>query len=101
MVVGEHAVVGADLPAGAITFGQLYDTFPFDNRLVRISITAEALEQGIANGEFKANWNAKEFGIKAFAMIEGGSLISRVSGSNDQINIIINAIKREIEEHSI
>jgi len=39
----------ADLPAGAITFGQLYDTFPFDNRLVRISITAEALEQGIAN----------------------------------------------------
>ena len=39
----------ADLPAGAITFGQLYDTFPFDNRLARISIAAGSLEQGIAN----------------------------------------------------
>jgi len=59
------------------------------------------IEQGIANGEFKKDWNAKEFGIKAFAMIEGGSLISRVSGSNDQIKVIVNAIKKEIEEHSI
>ena len=39
----------ADLPKGPITFGQLYDTFPFDNRLVRVSLSAGALEQGIAN----------------------------------------------------
>ena len=39
----------ADLPNGPITFGQLYDTFPFDNRLVRVSLNASALEQGIAN----------------------------------------------------
>jgi len=39
----------ADLPNGPITFGQLYDTFPFDNRLVRVNLTAGALEQGIAN----------------------------------------------------
>ena len=39
----------ADLPGGPVTFGQLYDTFPFDNRLVRVNLPAAALEQGIAN----------------------------------------------------
>ena len=32
-----------------MTFGQFYDTFPFDNRLVRVELTGDALEQGIAN----------------------------------------------------
>lgn len=39
----------ADLPAGPLTFGQLYDTFPFDNRLARVQVNAGVLEQGIAN----------------------------------------------------
>jgi 5'-nucleotidase len=39
----------ADLPGGPLTFGQLYDTFPFDNRLVRVRVTGDLLEQGIAN----------------------------------------------------
>ncbi len=39
----------ADLPRGPLTFGQLYDTFPFDNRLVRVNLPAAVLEQGIAN----------------------------------------------------
>ena len=39
----------ADLPGGHVTFGQLYDTFPFDNRLVRVQLTGSALEQGISN----------------------------------------------------
>lgn len=39
----------ADLPGGPLTFGQLYDTFPFDNRLARVHVTAGTLEQGLAN----------------------------------------------------
>jgi 5'-nucleotidase len=39
----------ADLPPGPITFGQLYDTFPFDNRLVKVHLSASALESGLAN----------------------------------------------------
>lgn len=39
----------ADLPGGPLTFGQLYDTFPFDNRLARLQVTAGTLEQGLAN----------------------------------------------------
>ena len=39
----------ADLPDGPVTFGRLYDIFPFDNRLARVNLSAGALEQGIAN----------------------------------------------------
>jgi TetR/AcrR family transcriptional repressor of nem operon len=59
------------------------------------------IEQGIIDGEFKNNWNAKEFGIKMFAMIEGGILFSRVSWNKEQMSIIIKMIKKEIEENSI
>jgi 5'-nucleotidase len=39
----------ADLPSGPITFGQLYDVFPFDNRLVRVTLTGAELSRWIAN----------------------------------------------------
>jgi 5'-nucleotidase len=39
----------ADLPAGPVTFGQLYAVFPFDNRLVRVSMTGAELSRWLAN----------------------------------------------------
>jgi hypothetical protein len=39
----------ADLPAGLLTFGLLYDTFPFDNRLIRLQMTGDLFGQGVAN----------------------------------------------------
>jgi hypothetical protein len=73
------------------------------NRLVQLSIhrIISIIEQGIINGEFKKGWNAIEFATKGFAMIEGGTLISRVSGTNEHMNLIIKMIKKEIEENSI
>jgi TetR/AcrR family transcriptional repressor of nem operon len=62
---------------------------------------AAIIDQGIIDGEFKSGWNSKEFGIKAFAMIEGGLLFSRVSGTNEQMSILRKLIKKEIEENSI
>jgi TetR/AcrR family transcriptional repressor of nem operon len=62
---------------------------------------AAIIDQGISDGEFKSSWNSKEFGIKAFAMIEGGLLFSRVSGTNEQMSILRRLIKKEIEENSI
>lgn len=38
----------ADLPAGPITFGQLYDVFPFDNRVARITVTGAELGRWLA-----------------------------------------------------
>lgn len=62
---------------------------------------AAIIEQGIRAGEFKKEWNAKEFATKAFALIEGGILISRVSGKSNQMKVIVKMIKTEIEENSI
>ena len=37
----------ADLPVGALTFGPVYDLFPFDNRVVRISVTGTQLGRAL------------------------------------------------------
>ncbi len=34
-------------------------------------------------------------------MLEGGILVSRVSGNTDQMAVLINMLKREIEENSV
>ena len=38
----------ADLPDGPITFGRLYDVFPFDNRVARITVTGAELGRWLA-----------------------------------------------------
>jgi TetR/AcrR family transcriptional regulator, transcriptional repressor for nem operon len=59
---------------------------------------AGIVKKGIADGEFKSGWDAREFATKLFAMIEGGIMMSRVAGSNKAIKILIRALKKEIEE---
>jgi 5'-nucleotidase len=39
----------ADLPAGPLTFGRLYDTFPFDNRLVKVTVSGADLRRIFAD----------------------------------------------------
>ena len=39
----------ADLPAGVLTRGPLYDVFPFDNRVVTLSLTGAQLRQVLTN----------------------------------------------------
>jgi 5'-nucleotidase len=38
----------ADLPAGPVTIGRLYDVFPFDNRLARVTLTGAELGRWVA-----------------------------------------------------
>ena len=38
-----------DIPDGALTFGRLYDVFPFDNRLVRLTLTGAELRRVFAD----------------------------------------------------
>ena len=56
------------------------------------------IDKGISNGEFRDKLNAKGIATKIFAMIEGGVLMSRVSGSSGQLTLIVHIIKKEIEE---
>ena len=37
----------ADLPAGPLTLGAVYDAFPFDNRVVSLQLTGEQLRQAL------------------------------------------------------
>jgi 5'-nucleotidase len=48
----------ADLADGPITFGRLYDVFPFDNRVVRITLSGAELGQWLINEirEGRRNW---------------------------------------------
>ena len=39
----------ADLPSGALTFGHSYDAFPFDNRVVRVTVTGAQLARVLAD----------------------------------------------------
>ncbi|WP_269236159.1 TetR/AcrR family transcriptional regulator [Flavobacterium flavigenum] len=59
------------------------------------------IKKGIDKGEFKPQWNAAEFAIMVFAMMEGAHLMSRMSGNNDNMNIITNVLKKMIEENSL
>ena len=42
----------ADLPQGPVTFGRLYDVFPFDNRVARITLSGGELRRWLA-GEIR------------------------------------------------
>jgi len=61
---------------------------------------AGLVKLGIANGEFKATFDAEIFAVKAFAMIEGAMMISRVQSSNHQMVLITDLLKAEIEQNS-
>jgi 5'-nucleotidase len=39
----------ADLPRGALTFGHAYDAFPFDNRVLRVTLTGAQLVRVLAD----------------------------------------------------
>lgn len=73
------------------------------NKLIQTSQQAVAsiAQQGIADGEFNDSWNIKEFSIKAFVMIEGGILVSRMSDSIDQMKVIVKMLKKEIEDQTV
>ncbi|MFZ4928291.1 TetR/AcrR family transcriptional regulator [Chryseobacterium sp. Mn2064] len=64
-------------------------------------LLSSIIEKGITNQEFKADWNAADFATVLFAMLEGGHLMSRVAGKNDNMKIIGNTLKNLIEQNSI
>lgn len=65
------------------------------------SVLQKIIEEGIANGEFKDNNNAREMAIKMFAMIEGATMICRVAGHNNQMKIIIGILRKDLETMTV
>lgn len=55
------------------------------------------VKQGIEAGDFKSDINAEHFAIKMFTMLEGAILTSRVFKNPEQMRIVANLLKTEIE----
>ncbi len=62
-------------------------------------VFAKIIRSGIESGEFKKTVDADAFGVKAFAMIEGGMWVARLQGSPKQMHLIIDALKKEINDY--
>ena len=83
------------------------DTNPIIRKRVEAAINnsqnriANAVKQGIADGEFKDSFNAGNFSVKMFTMIEGAILVSRVQGNNSHMQLVTDLLKEEIEQNSI
>lgn len=62
-------------------------------------LITDLIDKGINEGEFKKEWDAKEFGTVMFAMIEGGVMISRIIGNNQKMQVITNRLELMIAEN--
>ncbi len=72
-----HNVMGglrADLPAGELIYGSAYQVYPFDNRIVYLSLSGADLRRVIASETHKEGRRAGFSGMRVFAQCEDGSL---------------------------
>lgn len=82
----------ADLPAGDLTYGALYDALPFDNRLARVTMTGRALREMLAR-----NLTGKG-GIYSIA---GARVTGKCNGGKLDVSVRLTAkskAEREVKE---
>ena len=78
------------------------DTNPLVKQKVSKAITASQnriariVRAGIEAGEFRKDFDASQFAIRAFAMIEGAILICKVQNNNRQMRVVTEILKEEI-----
>jgi 5'-nucleotidase len=73
----------ADLPAGPLTYGRLYEATPFDNRFATIPLTGAELAEAIARNLGRDNGVISLSGVRAEAQCKDGALtvtLHRTSG---------------------
>jgi 5'-nucleotidase len=92
-----HGGLRAVLPAGELTFGSVYEMFPFDNRVVVIELTGEELADVIAAQVMKGRTRAGVAGIRITAecTADGLGLAIRLDtgellGDEDRLRVIVN-----------
>ena len=70
------------------------------NRIIQRgqSLLTSIIEKGISEGEFNPNGKARELATVIFAMLEGGHLMSRMSGNNESMKTIVATLKKMISE---
>jgi len=98
--VAIHNVTGgirATLPAGQLTFGAVYEVFPFDNRIVVLTLTGRELRMILANQAQNHGRRAGISGVRVFVECDSDAMkvrILRPDGSEildgDDVKIIAN-----------
>ena len=77
--------IRADLPAGPLNYGSLYEMFPFDNRMVTIELSGAQLRQVMEKQMTSGRWRAGFSGGKVIASCDDDTLdvrILRASGED-------------------
>jgi len=59
------------------------------------------IKSGIKGKEFSEKFNAEEFALKMFTLIEGGMLVSRVTETTKHMNMMLDMLKSEITSYSL
>lgn len=86
-----------DLPAGPATLGSLYETFPFDNLVVRRTLTGAELREVLTAQLRRPRWGGRAFGISGLRARLGCSAgayvvdVERTSGErirDDQVLVV-------------
>ncbi|SEN84159.1 DNA-binding transcriptional regulator, AcrR family [Mucilaginibacter gossypiicola] len=61
----------------------------------------EIINKGVANGEISPEINAADYALKMFTLLEGGMLVSRVTGSSKYMNSLVRMLKSELKEYEL
>ncbi len=64
----------ADLPAGPLTYGALYEAMPFDNRFARVTLTGAHLRRLVSNNLQSGSGIFSLSGVQVTATCTGGAL---------------------------
>jgi 5'-nucleotidase len=85
IAVGNGGGLRADLPAGPLTYGSLYDALPFDNRLARLTMTGRMLRDTL-----QRNLTGKS-GILS---LSGARVEGRCAGGKLAVDIFVKGPKK-------
>ena len=108
---GNGGSLRTDLPAGPLTYGEIYEVYPFDNRLVILSLTGDQLTRIIANSLTRRTLPLELLPIAGFtvdAMCNAGMLrvvLKRPSGmpirADERLNVVTSDFVARSEERRV
>ncbi|WP_114940252.1 TetR/AcrR family transcriptional regulator [Mucilaginibacter endophyticus] len=64
-------------------------------------VFVEIINKGVADGEISPEINAADYALKMFTLLEGGMLVSRVTGSGKYMNSLVRMLKNELKEYEL
>jgi len=65
-----------------------------------VEFISALIKKGIRSGEFKKDTNARELAYTFFCAVEGAIMFSRVEGSSEPMDIIVNHCKKKLDQIS-